>query len=90
MAYVADLHLRVMTFDGGRQRPATTCGGDYAPYLIERFIRRRGSTLSLYCTLSNGNPCTLVLMRSDFALGGPARRPRPGPRHPGPSERGRG
>lgn len=46
----------------------TTPGGPYAPYMIERFTRISGRTLSLYYTLSTWNPYTIVMMRSDFEI----------------------
>jgi hypothetical protein len=59
----------------GPNDPATTPGGPYAPYMIERFMRVAGSTLSIYYTLSTFNPYTIVMMRSDFQLSdGPSRR----------------
>ena len=60
----------------GPNDPATTPGGPYAPYMIERFTRVAGRTLSIYYTLSTWNPYTIVLMRSDFLVseGSPRRR----------------
>jgi hypothetical protein len=43
-----------------------TRGGDYAPYMIERFARFDGTTLTIYFTLSTWNPYTVVKMRSQF------------------------
>jgi hypothetical protein len=56
----------------GGNDPRTTPGGTYAPYMIERFTRVSGSTLSIYYTLSTWNPYTIVLMRTDFTTA-PAR-----------------
>ncbi|HKR65314.1 MAG TPA: DUF4185 domain-containing protein, partial [Thermoanaerobaculia bacterium] len=50
----------------GPNDPTTTPGGPYAPYMIERFTRVAGRTLSIYYTLSTWNPYTIVMMRSDF------------------------
>lgn len=60
----------------GPNDPALTPGGPYAPYMIERFTRVAGRTLSIYYTLSTWNPYTIVMMRSDFSVseGSPRRR----------------
>ena len=60
----------------GANDPVTTAGGPYAPYMIERFTRVAGRTLSIYYTLSTWNPYTIVMMRSDFVAseGSPRRR----------------
>ncbi len=47
---------------------ARTRGGDYAPYLIERFTRVIGNVLTIYYTLSTWNPYTIVRMRSQFQV----------------------
>ena len=52
----------------GPNDPVTTPGGPYAPYMIERFTRVAGRTLSIYYTLSTWNPYTIVVMRSDFVV----------------------
>ncbi len=52
----------------GPNDPVTTPGGPYAPYMIERFTRVAGGTLSIYYTLSTWNPYTIVMMRSDFLV----------------------
>ena len=52
----------------GPNDPVTTPGGPYAPYMIERFTRVVGRTLSIYYTLSTWNPYTIVMMRSDFLV----------------------
>jgi hypothetical protein len=52
----------------GPNDPVTTPGGPYAPYMIERFTRVAGDTLSIHYTLSTWNPYTIVLMRSDFLV----------------------
>ncbi|HVN77308.1 MAG TPA: DUF4185 domain-containing protein [Thermoanaerobaculaceae bacterium] len=48
----------------GSADPHTTAGGDYAPYVIERFTKLEGGLLSIYYTMSTWNPYTVVLMRS--------------------------
>ncbi|HEY6138474.1 MAG TPA: DUF4185 domain-containing protein [Thermoanaerobaculia bacterium] len=58
----------------GGNNPTTTPGGPYAPYMIERFTKVSGSTLSIHYLLSTWNPYTVVEMRSDFAIGHPRRR----------------
>jgi len=52
----------------GPNDPVSTPGGPYAPYMIERFTRVAGRTLSIYYTLSTWNPYTIVMMRSDFSV----------------------
>ena len=49
----------------GGNNPYTTPGGPYAPYMIERFTRVTGNTLSIYYTISTWNPYTTVEMRSE-------------------------
>jgi hypothetical protein len=61
----------------GPNDPVTTPGGPYAPYMIERFTRVNGRTLSIYYTLSTWNPYTIVMMRSDFMLSEGSSRRRP-------------
>ncbi len=72
---------RIVPSDGlagptiGSNDPATTPGGPYAPYMIERFTRIDRNKLSIYYTLSSWNPYTIVMMRSDFTISqGSARR----------------
>ena len=48
--------------------PATTRGGVYAPFQIERFTRVDGDTLTISYTMSTWNPYTVVRMRSAFAI----------------------
>lgn len=60
----------------GPNDPYTTHGGAYAPFMIERFVRVAGTTLSIYYTLSTWNPYTVVEMRSDFAIERPVPRRR--------------
>lgn len=48
--------------------PATTAGGSYAPYMIERFTQVASNTLTIYYTMSTWNPYTVVLMKSQFNI----------------------
>jgi hypothetical protein len=52
----------------GGNNPYTTAGSSYAPYMIERFTKVAGRTVSIYYTISTWNPYTVVEMRSDFAI----------------------
>jgi hypothetical protein len=60
----------------GPNDPYTTHGGLYAPFMIERFIRVAGRTLSIYYIVSTWNPYTVVEMRSDFEIVPPSSRRR--------------
>jgi hypothetical protein len=51
-----------------KNNPATTRGGDYAPFLIERFTEVDGDVLTLYYAMSTWNPYTVVLMQSRFEI----------------------
>jgi hypothetical protein len=53
----------------GGDDPATTFGGDYAPYVMERFTRAQGGKLVIHYVMSTFNPYTVVHMRSEFAIG---------------------
>ena len=53
----------------GRADPQSIAGGAYAPYVIERFTKLDGDTLSLYYVLSTWNPYVVVLMKSMFKMG---------------------
>jgi hypothetical protein len=46
--------------------PEGTRGGGYAPYVVERWTRKQGDTLSLYYVLSTWNPYVVVLMKSQL------------------------
>ncbi len=48
----------------GQANPAAVRGGAYAPYVVERWTRLRGSELNLYYVLSTWNPYVVVLMKS--------------------------
>lgn len=41
-------------------------GGEYAPYMVERFLRYREGRLVVYYLMSTWNPYVVVLMRSEF------------------------
>ncbi len=44
--------------------PGAVQGGAYAPYVVERWTKVRGSELNLYYVLSTWNPYVVVLMKS--------------------------
>jgi hypothetical protein len=48
----------------GQANPGAVHGGDYAPYVVERWTKVQGSELSIYYVLSTWNPYVVVLMRS--------------------------
>ena len=48
----------------GQANPGAVRGGAYAPYVVERFTKLKGSELSLYYVLSTWNPYVVVLMKS--------------------------
>jgi hypothetical protein len=48
----------------GQMNPDAVRGGAYAPYVVERWTRLRGSELSVYYVLSTWNPYVVVLMKS--------------------------
>jgi hypothetical protein len=56
------------TIDPAKNPPNSTDGGDYAPYMVERFISVQNNTLTLYYTMATWNPYTIVLMKSDFSI----------------------
>lgn len=43
-------------------------GGEYAPFVLERFIKVDGQTLTLYFLLSTWNPYTVILMRTKLSI----------------------
>lgn len=45
-----------------------TPGGEYPPFLIERFTRVVGNALKIYYMMSTWNPYTVVKMRSTFTI----------------------
>jgi len=48
----------------GRANPDAVHGGAYAPYVVERWTKLKGSELSVYYVLSTWNPYVVVLMKS--------------------------
>ncbi len=48
----------------GQANPGAVRGGDYAPYVVERWTKVQGSELSIYYVLSTWNPYVVVLMKS--------------------------
>ncbi len=48
----------------GQANPRAVHDGTYAPYVIERWTRVKGSELSIYYALSTWNPYVVVLMKS--------------------------
>jgi Domain of unknown function (DUF4185) len=52
----------------GRASPEAVRGGFYAPYVVERWTRLRGSELNLYYVLSTWNPYVVVLMKSRLRI----------------------
>jgi len=48
----------------GQMDPEAVRGGAYAPYVVERWTKLKGSELSVYYVLSTWNPYVVVLMRS--------------------------
>ena len=56
------------TINPAANPPATTRGGDYAPFQIERFTRVAGDILTISWTISTWNPYTVVRMRSQFGI----------------------
>ena len=48
----------------GQANPEAVHGGAYAPYVVERWTKVRGSELSIYYVLSTWNPYVVVLMKS--------------------------
>ena len=48
--------------------PDAVRGRAYAPYMVERWTKLKGSELSLYYVLSTWNPYVVVLMRSSLKV----------------------
>jgi Domain of unknown function (DUF4185) len=65
---VPDDQLDGPTIAPANNPPATTRGGVYAPFQIERFTRIAGRTLTIDFTVSTWNPYTVVRMRSAFQI----------------------
>ena len=60
------------------QNPEGVQGGQYAPYVVERWTKVTGSELHLYYVLSTWNPYVVVLMKSRMQID-PASTPHPIP-----------
>ena len=52
----------------GQANPQAVHGGAYAPYVVERWTKVRGSELSIYYVLSTWNPYVVVLMKSRLQI----------------------
>ncbi len=52
----------------GRKNPGAVRGGAYAPYVVERWTKLRGSELDLYYVLSTWNPYVVILMKSRLRI----------------------
>lgn len=52
----------------GQVNPQAVHGGAYAPYVVERWTKVRGSSVDLYYVLSTWNPYVVVLMKSRFDI----------------------
>jgi len=65
---VPDDRLAGPVIGKGQKDPAAVHGGAYAPYVIERFTKLKGSELHLYYVLSTWNPYVVVLMKSRFKV----------------------
>lgn len=48
----------------GQADPGAVRGGNYAPYVVERWTKVKGGELSIYYVLSTWNPYVVVLMKS--------------------------
>jgi hypothetical protein len=70
---VPDDGLSGPVINAAKNDPATTHGGMYAPYVVERWTKLEGPELDVYYTLSTWNPYVVVLMKSRFSV-------KPGPR----------
>jgi lysophospholipase L1-like esterase len=51
-----------------KTNPGAVHGGAYAPYVVERWTRVRGSELVVYYVLSTWNPYVVVLMKSRLQI----------------------
>jgi uncharacterized protein DUF4185 len=52
----------------GQADPGAVRGGEYAPYVVERFTKVQDSELNLYYVLSTWNPYVVVLMKSRLEI----------------------
>jgi Domain of unknown function (DUF4185) len=53
----------------GQANPDAVRGGEYAPYVVERWTRVEDGELTIYYTLSTWNPYVVVLMTSRLRVG---------------------
>ena len=49
-------------------KPENVWGGEYGPYVIERFTQLTDATLTIYYVMSTWNPYTVVLMKSQLEV----------------------
>jgi hypothetical protein len=52
----------------GTAHPDTVRGGEYAPYVVERWTKVQGAELDLYYVMSTWNPYVVVLMKSRLKI----------------------
>jgi uncharacterized protein DUF4185 len=52
----------------GQADPGAVRGGEYAPYVVERWTKLQGSELDLYYVLSTWNPYVVVLLKSRLQI----------------------
>ena len=52
----------------GQANPAAVEGGDYAPYVVERWTKVQNNELDLYYCLSTWNPYVVILMKSRLSI----------------------
>ncbi len=52
----------------GQADPGAVMGGTYAPYVVERWTKLKGSELELYYVLSTWNPYVVVLMKAGLQV----------------------
>jgi hypothetical protein len=52
----------------GQVHPGAVRGGDYAPYVVERWTKLQSSVLSIYYVMSTWNPYVVVLMKSQLQV----------------------
>ena len=53
----------------GQKNPAAVKGGNYAPYVVERWTKVHGTELELYFVMSTWNPYVVMLMKSRLSIG---------------------
>ncbi len=74
--YAKFMHALRQTNDDGlagpvitrKTKPEETWGGEYGPYMIERFTRIDGDMMTIYYLMSTWNPYTVVLMKSQLNI----------------------